>query len=99
MTKMESFFRIFDFNHSLMDGGDKTINYEGVVITRDIPYLGLKAGATFHSCWWNVEDAYFHFINWKPGAIYQPNETSIKVNQFELAHYMVWFDKDLPKEK
>lgn len=94
-----SFFGIFEFNHSIMDGGDKTINYEHVVITRDIPSLGLKSGEVFTTCWWDIERGIFHFINWgKPVmGCEEPNSKSRKVNQFELAPYMVWRDQDLPK--
>jgi len=98
---MESFFGIFTYNHIDMEGADRCINLEDVTITRDIPSLGLKKGQHFHTCWWYVDVGMFHFINWERKPDYsgtvQPNKTSFEINQFRLAPYMVWRDKDLPK--
>lgn len=92
---MESFFNCFDYQDLYMDGGDKTINMDGVVITRDIPSLGLVKGTRYETCWWNIGRGTFHFINWMPepekNQSFEPNpQKSVEITQADLSQYCNW---------
>lgn len=98
--KAESFYRLFDYSSSLLDGGDQTMNFELVTITRDIPSLKLVKGAEYEVCWFDWKLGVFQFINWRfenPNHQVSDWNKSFKVNQFELAPYMLWDEEDFLK--
>lgn len=90
-----SFYRIFEYASTYMDGGDKTINFDGVKIIKDIPLLGLFSGAEYTTCWFNLEDMTFYFIVWSnfadnEGTYYPDDARSLKIKQSDLAQHCVW---------
>jgi len=92
--KPESFFSIFSYAFVETEGGDKTICYEIITITRDIPELGLVKGKVFDSCYWNVDECKFIFFSLEPFELGGKEVERIEVNQVKLAKYMCWWDSD-----
>lgn len=90
---MQSFYNCFEFDHMILDGGDKTVNFEMIKITKGLPKLKLEEGMTFDSCWWNIENATFYFINWQLNPetkVYNPDSKSVCVKQSDLAKHCIW---------
>jgi hypothetical protein len=108
--KRVSFFNLFTYLHLEDGANDGLYIYEDCEITRDskvITYQGdrLVKGATYEAVWFSFTHATFRFItSWVGKSDLKdhnrvPGPGSLVIAQADLAPYLVWWDKDLPKEK
>lgn len=87
---MESFFRIFEFNHMMHDAICGGLTYEGCTILRDLGPL--KKGDQYETVYWMISESKFQFVNWFLGddRTFHPDHTSQELSQEELAPYCHW---------